>query len=158
MAFVLTVILGVGGPAAYAYWSASTNLSISGKTVRPPLPALKGDVRCSQPLTVSVVRIVFSPAEALPADVSVVATVAVTGKTPRSYVIPNNGVLVLKDLPGLADSLSWGDRMSISVTTAYVDGAPGNLPAAVDETKVLARAAQTPGPANAYYLASFFCS
>ncbi|WP_146363529.1 hypothetical protein [Arthrobacter yangruifuii] len=45
VAFVLTVILGVGGPAAYAYWSASTDVAIKGTTAPPATPVPVGG-RC----------------------------------------------------------------------------------------------------------------
>ncbi|KAD3515275.1 hypothetical protein GD627_13435 [Arthrobacter yangruifuii] len=160
VAFVLTVILGVGGPAAYAYWSASTNVVVSGSTARPVLPAVAGDASCNQPFGVGVVRIFYPRVAALPPDASVVASVVINGSSkPRLYAVPNDGVIVLRDLPGLPGALSWGDKMSISVTTAYLDGAPapGNLPAAVDETKILAPVTPASKATSAYYLASFFC-
>ena len=43
VAFFLTVILGIGGPAAYAYWSQSTAVTVSGTTAQPvtPIPTVK---------------------------------------------------------------------------------------------------------------------
>ncbi|GAA3289555.1 hypothetical protein ACFFON_16050 [Arthrobacter citreus] len=40
VAFVLTVVLGIGGTAAYAYWSQSTSTAITGTTrpEQPPVP------------------------------------------------------------------------------------------------------------------------
>ena len=157
VAFVLTVVLGVGGPAAYAWWSQSSQVQISGATARQPLPTVSGEVQCYQPALVSVVRIVHTKVPSLPSDAFVIASVAGPGNQTRLYAVPNDGVFSLKELPGLSNSLSWGDRMSVTVTTAYLKSSPGNLPAAVDASNVLERAATAPAPASAYYLASFFC-
>ncbi|MBO0896469.1 hypothetical protein [Arthrobacter sunyaminii] len=158
VAFVLTVVLGIGSTVAYAYWGQRNTVSQSVTTVREPLPAVAGEVQCSQPVTLSVVRILHTKVAALPPDASLVASVVGPGSQTRLYAIPNDGVFALRDLPGLGKSLSWGDRISISVTTAYLDGSPGSLPAVVDEAKVLDRAKTEPKPVSAYYLASFFCS
>ncbi|MCQ1954407.1 hypothetical protein [Arthrobacter sp. zg-Y238] len=52
VAFVLTVILGVGGPAAYAYWTQSTAVTVTGTTAPPVTPVPKG-VKC-QPSPVRI--------------------------------------------------------------------------------------------------------
>lgn len=159
VAFVLTVVLGVGSTLAYAYWSQSSPVQITGSTARPPLPVVAGDLQCNQPYGVGVVRITHTKVAALPADANLLASVVVGAGSPKLYAIPNDGTFALKELPGLADALSWGDRLSISVTTAYLNGVPGpvTVPVVVDESKVLARATPAPKPATASYLASFFC-
>lgn len=157
VAFLLTVVLGVGSTVAYAYWSHTTTVRIMGSTAKPPLPVVAGEVQCYQPFGVGIVRIVHPRVAALPADASVVASVIGPGRQTRLYAVPNDGIFNIRDLPGLGNSLSWGDRISVSVTTAYLDGPPTNLPAAVDESKVLQQATPAPAPAGAYYLASFFC-
>lgn len=51
VAFVLTVVLGIGGTAAYAYWSKSTAVVITG-TTRSDLPPGTGEVTANPVLTV----------------------------------------------------------------------------------------------------------
>ena len=157
LVFALTVVLGIGSTAAYAYWSQTAQVQIAGTTVRPPLPLISGDVQCNQPFGVGVVRITHAKAIALPADASVVASVVGPGRQTRLFAVPNDGTFALRDLPGLGDSLSWGDRISISVTTAYLNGLPGTLPAVVDKSSVLLQATPESKSVNASYLASFFC-
>lgn len=45
VAFILTVVLGAGAPAAYAYWSVSSSVGISGTTAVPSTPVPAG-TRC----------------------------------------------------------------------------------------------------------------
>ena len=51
LAFVLTVVLGVGGTAAYAYWSKSTQVAIAG-TTKSDLPPGTGEVSANPVLAV----------------------------------------------------------------------------------------------------------
>lgn len=157
VAFVLTVVLGIGSTVAYAYWNQTGTARITGSAAQPPLPVLTGDVQCYQPFGVGVVRIIHPKAAALPAEASILASVLGPGNQARTYAVPNDGTFNLRDLPGLSGSLSWSDRISVSVTTAYLNGPPKNLPALVDGSKILQEAAPAAGPASAYYLASFFC-
>ncbi|MCQ2001789.1 hypothetical protein [Arthrobacter zhaoxinii] len=156
VAFVLTVILGVGGPAAYAYWSDSTSVSISGKTVRPPLPTLQGDVRCGW----NGSRVVISqptPVSALPGGASVVMRISDPKGTTYYTVSPREYVRLI-DVPGLEDRLRWGNSLSISYATAYLNGNAAPNIGLVQETDLLDfKSLAWTKEASAYYRASFFC-
>lgn len=53
VAFCLTVILGVGAPAAYALWSSTITANVTVKTAKPPLPVV-GKPTCNDRGTTTV--------------------------------------------------------------------------------------------------------
>lgn len=161
VAFCLTVILGVGAPAAYALWSASVTGSVSVKTIQPPLPAITGNLQCVQPFGVGVVSMRYTKPAQLPAGAHVVAAVTIPGKSaPIHYAVQANGNFDLKDLPGLGDYIGpwiWARQITVTVNTAYLTEEPLALPREIQASSISPGATPSTAPASAYFIASYFC-
>ncbi|MER1995464.1 MAG: hypothetical protein ABTA24_03065 [Arthrobacter sp.] len=160
VAFCLTVVLGVGAPAAYALWSSTVTANVNVPTAKPPLPGLSGDVRCGWngiPLFSNVIITQPRPAAALPAG-AVTIMIIDEPRGQNTYALTTSGSVRLVDVPGLENRLRWGNGLTISMTTAYVSGpAPGHLES-IDASRILEQAAQAPSSTNAYYYSSFLCN
>lgn len=161
VAFVLTVVLGIGSTVAYAYWGQRNTVSQSVTVVRTPLPTVTGKTSCEQfgwgPATIR-----FSPvaSDQLPAGARVLLTVSIPDrKSEKLFAVPNNGTVFLRDLPGLSDAIgvSLGRRILISATTAYLSDQPAALPATVSDANVIDRARPPAQGAEAVFVASYFC-
>lgn len=160
VAFCLTVILGVGAPAAYALWSSSVTANLSVTTAKPPLPELLGDMRCGwngPPLVSNVIITQPRPASSLPAGAVTIMTIDDSKGGKTTHALTNQGSVRLIDVPGLESRLRWGSYLTITMTTAYLSGAAPSHLERIDESRILERASRMPSPANAYYRASFFC-
>ena len=83
VAFILTVVLGIGGTAAYAYWQVSTTATISvTPTVNLPVPA--APVCESLP---NEVRIQWQPVAGADVNAAYILTFTV-GTASKSYAFP----------------------------------------------------------------------
>ena len=162
VAFCLTVILGIGAPAAYAVWSSSVQGKLTVQTVKPPLPVVvAGSVSCGWEWT--FVAISYELAGKLPSGSYVVASVKVSDKAePKYYAVPNSGSFRLRDLPGLEGFINkndgWGTRLSIAVTTAYLSQEVGRTPTEIPASSIVLPSSTAPATATAYYYASYFCN
>lgn len=84
IAFVLTVLLGIGGSAAYAYWSQSRSGTITGTTVPPVLPA-PGVLACE---TGSPNRVEWAPVAAADPEAVYILTFELPSRTRKvSYAV-----------------------------------------------------------------------
>ena len=159
VAFCLTVVLGVGAPAAYALWSSTLSANINVKTAKPPLPVLGGDVRCGWngiPLLSNVIMTQPRPSATLPAG-AVTIMIVDEPRGQSTYALTAPGSVRLVDIPGLDSRMRWGNFVTISMTTAYVSGSTPKHLELIDDSRVLEKAPGTPSSASAYYRASFFC-
>lgn len=161
VAFCLTLILGVGAPAAYALWSSTLTANVNVATARPPLPAVTGNLQCVQPFNVGVVSMRYTRPAQLPEGAYVTAAVTIPGKSaPIYYAVPPTGSFNLKDLPGLDGYIgaSWpGRQISVTVNTTYLAENPGNLPREFQAPSIMPGATPSTAPETAFYIASFFC-
>ncbi|MCQ1987806.1 hypothetical protein [Arthrobacter sp. zg-Y844] len=112
--FVLTVVLGLGGPAAYAYWSQSTAVTISG------LPTAKVQTPAAPVCTTRVLanEINWTAVTDVDSDVVYVLSFAVNGRT-KTYAVPRSTTMVKPVyLSGLSDALGRTpyDKVSLTVT------------------------------------------
>ncbi|MCC3302958.1 hypothetical protein [Arthrobacter sp. zg-Y895] len=112
--FVLTVVLGLGGPAAYAYWSQSTAVTITGlptAKVQTPAPPV-----CT---TRALANEISWPAVTdVDPDVVYVLSFAVNGRT-KTYAVPRSTTTVKPVyLSGLSDALGRTpyDKVPLAVT------------------------------------------
>ncbi|MCC9179002.1 hypothetical protein [Arthrobacter sp. zg-Y750] len=115
VAFLLTVVLGLGGTAAYAYWSASTAATI---TVTP-MPNI---VKPPAPWCTESGKISWSPAAGLETDAAYVLTFTV-GAASKSYAVPRQQLTVNpSELQGLRSALGTTNGrtqpMAVSLRTA----------------------------------------
>ncbi|MFZ3417175.1 hypothetical protein [Arthrobacter sp. 3Tela_A] len=164
VAFCLTVILGVGAPAAYALWSSSVRGMVTVQTVKPPLPVITGSVQCMQRTILGVVSMRYSApsAAAMPEGVYVTAVISVPDRSePIYYAVPNTGSFNLKDLHGLGEyiggSLS-GKRISVTVSTVRLDQAPQALPSEIQAAAIRDQADAAPPAEPAYFYLSYQCN
>ncbi|MCC3272983.1 hypothetical protein MUK71_05250 [Arthrobacter zhangbolii] len=141
IAFIVTVVLGLGGTAAYAYWSASTAATI---TVTPkaklPVPA--------KPVCIDHLpnRIEWQPVPDAEPDARYIVTFHTPTTKPArsvSYAVPVSSqrlFLVPYTLPGLDEALGWvgGHQTPLHVTvrTALVT-TPRNEIVQIPETQIL---------------------
>ena len=88
--FVLTVVLGLGGPAAYAYWSQSTAVTISGKTAPPVTPVPTGASCMNGFLTGRIVLPAMTTAD--PEARYIVTFTSKQLNAPVSYALPQSVV------------------------------------------------------------------
>ena len=114
VAFCLTVILGVGAPAAYALWSSSVSGIITVQTVKPPLPVIAKPVcnRTPAPTTVSWT----APQAGLPAGA--VYLVSVTKANNESYVYAQSNTEFVPSQD--RDLARWTDGNPVSPTRTIV--------------------------------------
>lgn len=161
VAFVLTVVLGIGGSAAYAYWSLRAEANLVVVTARADLPSLKGKAECGwngPPLLSNVIISQPALAKPLPMGAAVVMTV-VDPRGTTFYVLNQREAVVLKSVPGLEDRLRWGTELTISITTAYLKSPVATDPIVlIDGSNIDKWLEPSPGSARAYYRASFFCN
>ncbi len=140
VAFCLTVILGIGAPAAYALWTASVNGVVSVKTIQPPLPVI-GKPICNDrtPTTVS-----WNAPPDLPAGA--VYLVSVTKSNNDSYVYAQSTTEFIPSQDG--DLTRWtggslGDPTRTIVTVQAAELNAGiSLPRRVDPSRDVARASE----------------
>ncbi|WAP51138.1 hypothetical protein OL239_14810 [Arthrobacter sp. ATA002] len=160
VAFVLTVVLGIGSTVAYAYWGQRNTVAQSVSTVRADLPVLGGRPACGWsgvPLFSNVVISQPSRPSTLPGGAAVIMDVeSPAGK--KSYFLKDAAAVRLVSLGGLESSLHWNWRLTITVTTAYLKTVPTQNLQLIPEADIETRASQAPQPASAYYYASFTCN
>ena len=158
IAFFLTVLLGIGGTAAHAYWSQKAEAILIVATARPTLPVLTGTTRCEQRNIGSIVYIQYTPPQ-LPPGASILVSVTAPGNPePLQFAVENTGSFALRNLPGLDQFIGgsfFGKRIYVSVTAAYLSSIPSELPGVV-ELPVLAKA-EAGRPAEAVFRYTYFC-
>lgn len=120
MAFVLTVVLGIGGTAAYAYWNQQTLLSITGQSLRPSTP-VPADVRCQSSF---VNRIEWSNAAGIDPEARYIVTFdSKLLDRPISYALPRGTLRVEPYYLDLKDELGYSFReypLTVTVQTAIL--------------------------------------
>lgn len=161
VAFVLTVVLGIGSTAAFAYWSQQNTVTQSVTTVRDELPVLTGKgPSCGWngvPLFSNVVISQPSRPAILPGGAAVIMDIdSPAGR--KTYFLKDAAAVRLVSLHELEDSLRWDWRLTITVTTAYLKTVPTQNLRLIPESDIEARASQAPQSTSAYYYASFTCN
>lgn len=160
VAFVLTVVLGIGSTVAYAYWGQRNTVTQLVTTERQELPVLNGRAACGWsgvPLFSNVIISQPSRPVALPNGAAVIMDVDFPGGR-KTYFLKDSNAVRLVSLDELEKSLRWDSKLTITVTTAYLKTAPtGNLQL-IPESNIDVRSSQPPQSATAYYYASFTCN
>ncbi|MBP3037140.1 hypothetical protein J2M53_12890 [Arthrobacter sp. zg-ZUI100] len=153
IAFVLTVVLGIGSTAAYAYWSQSNTVTQMVTLQRQALPVITGNASCrlGPKLQYHVYYSAVAPAS-LPSGASILATVTIPGKDELKYVVPNTGSFSLRELPDLVSKLGWtfgGTNFSVSVTSAYINSPAATTPPYAVQVADIGVAPAPPQPGKA---------
>lgn len=86
IAFVLTVVLGIGSTAAYAYWSQRNTVTQSVNIVRQPLPAV-AKPQCNDRYLFTTVG--WSPPAGMPSDAVYIVQIS-TSRGTVDYAFPRN--------------------------------------------------------------------
>ncbi|WP_104104484.1 hypothetical protein [Arthrobacter sp. 08Y14] len=163
VAFVLTVVLGIGSTVAYAYWGQRNTVTQLVTTERQALPAITGKPTCRQFASVGIVYIDYTKVDPvlLPSGAQILVTVSVRGReAKKSFVIENTGSFALRDLPGLDDFIGPSidsKTIYVDVTTAYVEPLPQRLPEALSASMKIIDPAPSAGAVEARFRASYFC-
>ncbi|MCC9175183.1 hypothetical protein [Arthrobacter sp. zg-Y179] len=148
--FVLTVVLGLGGPAAYAYWSQSTAVTISGlPTAKVETPSAPGCNARTLPNQIS-----WTGVSDVDSDVVYVLSFTVNGRT-KTYAVPRTTTMVKPlYLSGLNEALGRTPYenvpMAVTLRTATVKKVP-SVVTAISESDVLA--ASQPATLQMFYYA-----
>lgn len=115
-AFLVTVVVGLGGPPAYAWWSQQGNAEITARSGKLVTPSAPGTLRCHEPGNGNNVRPFTTVSWPIASGNGAVLDVVALGsngkerKGVRSYAIPPQTTEVrLADLPGV---VSWLDATS----------------------------------------------
>lgn len=120
VAFVLTVAVGFGGTAAYAYWSQQAGVKISGQAARPQTP-VPVDVRCQSGF---VNRIEWSSIAGIDPEARYIVTFdSKLLDGPVSYALARGAVRVEPYYLDLKDELGYSFReypLTVTVQTAVV--------------------------------------
>lgn len=120
VAFVLTVVLGIGGTAAFAYWSQQASVSISGQTARPQTP-VPTDVRCQSSF---INRIEWTNTAGMDPEARYIVTFdSRLLNSPVSYALPRGTVRLEPYYLDLKDELGYSFReypLTVTVQTAIV--------------------------------------
>ncbi|WP_104055261.1 MULTISPECIES: hypothetical protein [unclassified Arthrobacter] len=140
VAFVLTVVLGVGSTVAYAYWSQSKPGSIAGVlgyALPPPT-----EVVCKEEFRN---RVVWTPVAGLDPDARYIVTFQIDPKKTAAYAVPQTGSpeVVPYTLPGLDDALGTRSslnpaKLTVKVETAIVAN-PNTATVPITDTQIVQR-------------------
>ena len=118
--FALTVVLGLGGTAAYAYWSQQTSVTITGQSVRPNTP-VPSDVRCQSSF---INRIEWPNAAGIDPEARYIVTFnSRLLDNPISYALPRGALRVEPYNLDLKDELGYSFReypLTVTVQTAIL--------------------------------------
>ncbi|MCC9205452.1 hypothetical protein [Arthrobacter sp. zg-Y769] len=118
--FVLTVVLGAGGPAAYAFWSQSTAVTITGSTVPPLTPVPTGASCVNGWLTGRIVLPAMRTAD--PEARYILTFTSKRLNAPMSYALPqsigSDGSVQPIEIGGLVAALgsTEGQKVAVNVT------------------------------------------
>ena len=150
IAFVLTVVLGVGGTAAYAYWSQQTVVTISGSTAYS-LPAPSAAI-C---VTATPNRVEWAPVPGVDPEARYILTFQARGES-VSYAVPLGSTSVQPStLSGLRDEFGapLGSRIPLTVTmrTAVVATDNKNVVRIRDELVAAAPKSDVSAPLQMFY-------
>lgn len=138
IAFILTVVLGVGGTAAYAWWSVTQPIPISGSTGYS-LPKVAGKATCVS-ITLDANRVEWAPVSGAEADaVYVVRFVRENGNQAviavplKSWMYPYDESVVHAALGS-----TGGGRVNVKVTvqTALLKTKPSGV-VRIQETDII---------------------
>lgn len=150
LAFVLTVVLGVGGTAAYAYWIQKTDIAISGSTgYSLPVPTA---ARC---VTATPNRVEWSPAAGVDPEAKYILTFQARGQS-VSYAVPLTSVSVEPSaLSALREEFgaTFASRYPLTVTmrTAIVTTAGRGITQIGDDVVAKSLKSEASAPLQMFY-------
>lgn len=165
VAFFLTVALGAGGPAAYAWWSASTSGLITGTTAAPVLPTPSSPAcRAGTPNRVEWAKMTGADPEAV---YILTFELASMKGTPVSYAVStgapvNNNNRHSVEPTNLADLFrTFGDsgsiikpvELTVTLRSGIVSVPVGKNPVLIKESDIYRASAPSGSPRMGYYSA-----
>ncbi|MET4059059.1 hypothetical protein ABIB35_000588 [Arthrobacter sp. UYP6] len=120
VAFALTIGLGIGGTAAYAYWNQLTPVSITGQAMQPSIP-IPADVRCQSAF---INRIEWPNAAGIDPEARYIVTFdSKLLDNPVTYALPRGALRIEPYYLDLKDELGYSFReypVTVTVQTAIL--------------------------------------